>query len=96
MPISFAYGTKRWRVFNRFLYDGQLEPDNLIAERAIRGFTVGRRNWLFSGNFAAAEQSAVVLSIIETCKLCGVDAEAYMADVTERSRTTGQPHAGTS
>ncbi|MER8474110.1 transposase [Mesorhizobium sp. M1328] len=77
---AFAYGTKRWRAFNRFLYDGQLEPDNLIAERAIRGFTVGRRNWLFLGNFAAAERSAVVLSI----KLCGVDAEAYMADVTER------------
>ncbi|MER9223485.1 transposase domain-containing protein [Mesorhizobium sp. M0644] len=55
-----------------------------MAERAIRGFTVGRRNLLFSGNFAAAERSAVVLSIIETCKLCGVDAEAYMADVTER------------
>lgn len=81
---AFAYGTRRWRAFNRFLYDGQLEPDNLIAERAIRGFTVGRRNWLFSGSFAAAERSAVVLSIIETCKLCGVDAEAYMADVTER------------
>lgn len=81
---AFAYGTRRWRAFNRFLYDGQLEPDNLIAERAIRGFTVARRNWLFSGNFAAAERSAVVLSIIETCKLCGVDAEAYMADVTER------------
>lgn len=81
---AFAYGTKRWRAFNRFLYDGQLEPDNLIAERAIRGFTVGRRNWLFSGSFAAAERSAVLLSIIETCKLCGVDAEAYMADVTER------------
>ncbi|WP_348628228.1 IS66 family transposase [Mesorhizobium sp. M4A.F.Ca.ET.050.02.1.1] len=81
---AFAYGTKRWRAFNRFLYDGQLEPDNLIAERAIRGFTVGRRNWLFSGSFAAAERSAVVLSIIETCKLCGVDAEAYMADVIER------------
>lgn len=81
---AFAYGAKRWRAFNRFLYDGQLEPDNLIAERAIRGFTVGRRNWLFSGSFAAAERSAVVLSIIETCKLCGVDAEAYMADVTER------------
>ncbi|MES0220093.1 transposase [Mesorhizobium sp. C280B] len=33
---AFAYGTRRWRAFNRFLYDGQLEPDNLIAERAIR------------------------------------------------------------
>nr|WP_292589669.1 transposase [Mesorhizobium sp.] len=39
---AFAYGTKRWRAFNRFLYDGQLEPDNLIAERAIRGFTISQ------------------------------------------------------
>lgn len=81
---AFHYGTKRWRAFNRFLHDGQLEPDNLIAERAIRGFTVGRRNWLFSGSFAAAQRSALILSIVETCKANGVDAEAYMADVMER------------
>lgn len=53
--------------FNRFLFDGRLEPDNLIAERAIRGFTVGRRNWLFAGYFKAAERAAVILTIIETC-----------------------------
>jgi len=41
---AFQYGTKRWRAFNRFLYNGQLEPDNLIAERAISGFTVGRHD----------------------------------------------------
>jgi transposase len=81
---AFAYGTKRWRAFNRFLYDGRLEPDNLIAERAIRGFTVGRRNWLFAGSFKAAERAAVILSIIETCKANNIDAEAYMADVMER------------
>lgn len=81
---AFLYGIKRWRAFNRFLYDGQLEPDNLIAERAIRGFTVGRRNWLFSGSFAAAQRSALILSIIETCKANGVNAEGYMADVMER------------
>jgi len=46
--------------------------------------TVGRRNWLFSGTFAAAQRSALILSIVETCKANGVDAEAYMADVMER------------
>ncbi|WP_287100162.1 transposase [Mesorhizobium sp.] len=93
---AFAYGTRRWRVFNRFLYDGQLEPDNLIAERAIRGFTVGRRNWLFSGSFAAAERSAVVLSIIaqsrETVRgrdypnWCGYVKERFPIAWRERSR----------
>ena len=81
---AFAYGTKRWRAFNRFLFDGRLEPDNLIAERAVRGFTVGRRNWLFSGSFPAAQRSAVILSIVETCRLNNVEPEAYMADVMEK------------
>ncbi|MEI9401840.1 IS66 family transposase [Mesorhizobium argentiipisi] len=75
---TFAYGSKRWYAFNRFLYDGQLEPDNLIAERP---FAVGRRNWLFSGQLRRGRAVIGRLSIIETCKLCGVDAEAYMADV---------------
>ena len=57
---------------------GQLEPDNLIAERAIRGFTVGRRNWLFSGTFAAAQRSALILSIVETCKANGIDPYRYL------------------
>ncbi len=81
---AFVYGTKRWRAFNRFLYDGQLEPDNLIAERAIRGFTIGRRNWLFAGSFPAAQRSAAILSVVETCRLNSVEPEAYMADIMER------------
>jgi hypothetical protein len=81
---AFAYGTRRWRAFNRFLFDGRLEPDNLIAERAIRGFTVGRRNWLFAGSFKAAQRSAVILSVVETCRLNAVEPEAYMADIMER------------
>ena len=39
---AFAYGTKRWRAFNRFLFDGQLEPDNLIAEHAIRPVAISQ------------------------------------------------------
>lgn len=81
---AFGYGTRRWRAFNRFLFDGLLEPDNLIAERAIRGFTVGRRNWLFAGSFEAAQRSAVILSVVETCRLNDVEPEAYMADIMER------------
>lgn len=81
---AFAYGTKRWRAFCRFLFDGQLEPDNLIAERAIRGFTIGRRNWFFAGSFPAAQRAAVILSIVETCRRNDVEPQAYMADVMER------------
>lgn len=47
---ALNYGLRRWRAFNRFLYNGALEIDNLIAERSIRGVTIGRRNWLFAGS----------------------------------------------
>jgi transposase len=81
---ALNYGLKRWRAFNRFLYNGELEIDNLIAERSIRGITIGRRNWLFAGSEEGGKRAAKILSIIETCKLCGVEPEAYMADVMEK------------
>lgn len=81
---ALNYGLKRWRAFNRFLYNGELEIDNLTAERSIRGVTIGRRNWLFAGSEEGGERAARILSIIETCKLCDVEPEAYLADVMEK------------
>jgi len=81
---ALNYGLKRWRAFNRFLYNGELEIDNLIAERSIRGITIGRRNWLFAGSEEGGKRAAKILSIIETCKSCGVEPEAYIADVMEK------------
>lgn len=81
---ALNYGIKRWRAFNRFLFNGELEIDNLIAERSIRGVTIGRRNWLFAGTEEGGHRAARILSIIETCKLNGVEPEAYIADVMEK------------
>lgn len=81
---ALYYGIRRWRAFNRFLFNGELEIDNLIAERSIRGVTLGRRNWLFVGSEEGGHRAAKILSIIETCKACGVEPEAYMADVMEK------------
>ena len=84
MAKAIAYGTKRWPALCRFLDDGRLEIDNNIAERALRGVAVGRRNWLFAGSRAGGERAAAIYTVIQTCKANGVDSEAYIADVIAR------------
>ncbi len=84
MAKAIAYGTKRWPALCRFLADGRLEIDNNIAERALRGVAVGRRNWLFAGSKAGGERAPAIYTVIQTCKANGVDPEAYIADVIAR------------
>ncbi len=84
MAKAIAYGTKRWPALSRFLGDGRLEIDNNIAERALRGVAVGRRNWLFAGSRAGGERAAAIYTVIQTCKANGVDPQAYIADVIAR------------
>ena len=75
------YGVKLWPVLTSFLDDGRLEIDNGVAERALRGVAVGRRNWLFAGSQAGGERAAAIYTVIETAKANGVDPQAYIADV---------------
>ncbi|KQM34485.1 IS66 family transposase [Sphingomonas sp. Leaf10] len=84
MAKACRYGTKRWPALSRFLDDGRLEIDNNIAERALRGVAVGRRNWLFAGSRAGGERAAAIYTVIQTCKANGVDPQAYIADVIAR------------
>jgi len=81
MAKAIAYGTKRWPALCRFLEDGRLEIDNNIAERALRGVAVGRRNWLFAGSRAGGERAAAIYTVVQTCKANGVDPQTYIADV---------------
>ncbi|MGN8000460.1 IS66 family transposase [Sphingomonas sp. 22176] len=81
MAKAIAYGTKRWPALSRFLDDGRLEIDNNIAERALRGVAIGRRNWLFAGSRVGGERAAAIYTVIQTCKANGVDPQAYIADV---------------
>ncbi len=81
MAKAIAYGTKRWPALSRFLDDGRLEIDNNIAERALRGVAIGRRNWLFAGSRVGGERAAAIYTVIQTCKANDVDPQAYIADV---------------
>lgn len=81
MAKACRYGIKLWPALTRFLDDGRLEIDNGVAERALRGIAVGRRNWLFAGSQAGGERAAAIYTVIETAKANGVDPQAYITDV---------------
>ena len=61
------------------LEDGHLEIDNNAAERAIKPFVIGRKNWLFCKNQKGAHVSATIYSIIETAKANNSITERYLA-----------------
>ena len=61
-----------------YLLDGRLSISNNAAENAIRPFTVGRKNWLFSDTPKGAKASAAVYSLVETAKANGLNVYTYL------------------
>ena len=64
----------------RFLTDGRVELDNNTVEGTIRPIALNRKNALFAGHDAGAENRAIIASLIETCKMNGVDPHAWLAN----------------
>ena len=77
--ITYAY--TRWGNMMRYLEDGRLLPDNNLAENEIRPVTLGRKNYLFCGNHEAAQNMAVVCSLLATCRNHDVNPRDYLNDV---------------
>lgn len=75
---AFAYLLKQWDALNLYCGNGWVEIDNNIAENALRTVALGRKNWLFAGSDAGGERAAVLYSLIGTCRLNGMDAEAWL------------------
>ena len=78
---EIRYGLNHWDGLTRFLDDGRIELDTNIVERGIRPIVLNRKNALFAGHDLGAENWACIASLIETCKLTGVDPQAYLTDV---------------
>ena len=84
------YLLRRWEDFTRFLDDGRICLTNNAAERALRGFALGRKSWLFAGSERGAERAAAMATLLETAKLNDVDPQAWLADVLARFADTPQ------
>ena len=75
---AIQYSLNQWEKLARYTLDGLLNIDNNRAERAIKPFVIGRKNWLFSQTATGANASAVLYSIIETAKANDLNVFEYV------------------
>ena len=82
---AIHYLLEQWPYLTRYLEDGRLELSNNRAERSIKPFVMGRKNWLFANTPGGAQASAVIYSLIETAKENGLDPYRYLLWVLQNA-----------
>jgi len=75
---AIRYMLKLWPGLIVFLEDSAVPLDNNAMERGLRGVVVGRKNHYGSRSRRGIEVAAVLYSLFETAKLCGVEPKAYV------------------
>ena len=82
--VAVKYALNQWEKLVRFLEDGRIEISNNRAERSIKPFVIGRKNWLFANTPKGAHASAIIYSIVETAKENLLDPYAYLTHLFEK------------
>jgi transposase len=80
--LSYALG--QWSTLTVYLDDGRVEIDNNLVENALRPTALGKKNWLFIGDAGAGDRSAILYTVIESCRRRGLDPYAYLKGVLTR------------
>lgn len=78
---AFAYLLKQWDALNEYCRNGRVEIDNNRCENALREVALGRRNYMFFGSDGGGDSAAVMYSLIGSCKLNGIEPEAWLRHV---------------
>ena len=81
LTAAVVYMRNQREYLERYLEDGRLEISNNRAERSIKPFVIGRKNWLFANTPRGAKASAILYSIIETVKENGINPYEYLTYV---------------
>ena len=84
---AIGYAQNQWPALNRYVEDGRLAISNNAAERALRPFAVGRKNWLFFQREGGGRTAAILMSLLMTAKAAGIHPGDYFKDVLLRLST---------
>ena len=84
MGQAIPYAYPLWSRIKASLKDGNIKIDNNLAENAIRPLRLSRKGFLFCGNHEAAENTAVICSLLATCKAQKVNPREWLNDVIAR------------
>lgn len=87
MGQAITYMLNQWGSLNLYLTDAKIPIDNNLSERQLRLIAIGRKNYLFAGHNAAAQNLAVLQSFVVTCDMHGINSEVYLKDVLIRIQT---------
>jgi transposase len=81
---AIDYALKRWEALTQFVENGTLEIDNNLIENAIRPSALGKKNFLFIGHPEAGERSAVIYTLLGSCRRHGINPFDYLRDLFAR------------
>ena len=93
MGRAIHYLLEQWPYLIRYLEDGRLELSNNRAERSIKPFVMGRKNWLFANTPGGAQASSVIYSLIETAKENHLDPYRYLLWILRNAPALSQTDA---
>ena len=81
---ALAYSLERWQRLSLYTQNGMLNIDNNPVENSIRPVALGRKNYLFAGSHEAAQRSAMLYSLLGTCKMNGIEPYAWLRNTLEK------------
>ena len=81
---ALGYCIGRWEELKVYTTDGKFNIDNNPVENSIRPVAIGRKNYLFAGSHEAAKRSAMLYSLLGTCKLHAINPTMWLTDVLKR------------
>ena len=85
---AVTYARNQWAALNVYVTDGALAIDNNAAERAVKPFAIGRKNWLFFGSDDGGRRLAILSSFTATCQQFGVNPWTWLKEILTRLPTT--------
>jgi hypothetical protein len=78
---AITYAENQWQALTTYATQGFLNIDNNASERALKRVAIGRKNWLFAGNDAAAENHARLWSLVASAERHGLDPQRYLTSI---------------
>jgi transposase len=92
---AIGYAVNQWDTLTVYVRDGRLAIDNNSAERAVKPFSIGRKNWLFFGSDRGGRTLATLASFTATCRQFGVNPWTWLRDTLTALPTTSADQLAT-
>lgn len=81
---AIAYTLTLWPRLVKYVENGKLQIDNNLIENSIRPLAIGRKNYLFAGSHDAAQNAAIIYSLLGTCKINDIEPYQWLKNTLDR------------